>query len=193
MPEFKIHRTLYMKKEELEQFILKYGETLMKFCKITTNDSELAWELYQDTMLRLVEHYKKLDMSENVKAWAISTAINLWKNKKRKYAWRKRIVKQESYEEHMENEFQIFDYANFVSEQDNSPEETAIKNELIRFVQSQVRELSEKYRIVVYLYYTADMKIKDIASLCEIPESTVKSRLIRAKKILKQKIEDGWK
>ena len=53
-----------------------------------------------------VEHYKKLDMSENVKAWAISTAINLWKNKKRKYAWRKRIAKQESYEVHMENEFQ---------------------------------------------------------------------------------------
>ena len=119
-----------MKKEELEQFILKYGETLMKFCKITTNDSELAWELYQDTMLRLVEHYKKLDMSENVKAWAISTAINLWKNKKRKYAWRKRIAKQESYEVHMENEFQIFDYANFSGEQDNSPEDTAIKNEL---------------------------------------------------------------
>ena len=193
MSEFKIHRTLNMKKEELEQFILKYGETLMKFCKMTTNDSELAWELYQDTMLRLVEHYKKLDMSENVKAWAISTAINLWKNKKRKYAWRKRIAKQESYEGHMENEFQIFDYANFSGEQDNSPEDTAIKNELIRFVQSQVRELPEKYRIVVYLYYTADMKIKDIAALCEIPESTVKSRLIKAKKILKQKIESAWK
>ena len=193
MSEFKIHRTLNMKKEELEQFILKYGETLMKFCKITTNDSELAWELYQDTMLRLVEHYKKLDISENVKAWAISTAINLWKNKKRKYAWRKRIAKQESYEVHMENEFQIFDYANFSGEQDNSPEDTAIKNELLRFVQSQVRELPEKYRIVVYLYYTADMKIKDIAALCEIPESTVKSRLIKAKKILKQKIESAWK
>ena len=182
-----------MKKEELEQFILKYGETLMKFCKITTNDSELAWELYQDTMLRLVEHCKKLDISENVKPWAISTAINLWKNKKRKYAWRKRIAKQESYEVHMENEFQIFDYANFSGEQDNSPEDTAIKNELIRFVQSQVRELPEKYRIVVYLYYTADMKIKDIAALCEIPESTVKSRLIKAKKILKHKIESAWK
>lgn len=193
MSEFKIHRTLNMKKEELEQFILKYGETLMKFCKITTNDSELAWELYQDTMLRLVEHYKKLDISENVKAWAISTAINLWKNKKRKYVWRKRIAKQESYEVHMENEFQIFDYANFSGEQDNSPEDTAIKNELIRFVQSQVRELPEKYRIVVYLYYTADMKIKDIAALCEIPESTVKSRLIKAKKILKHKIEYAWK
>ena len=193
MSEFKIHRTLNMKKEELEQFILKYGEILMKFCKITTNDSELAWELYQDTMLRLVEHYKKLDISENVKAWAISTAINLWKNKKRKYAWRKRIAKQESYEVHMENEFQIFDYANFSGEQDNSPEDTAIKNELIMFVQSQVRELPEKYRIVVYLYYTADMKIKDIAALCEIPESTVKSRLIKAKKILKHKIESAWK
>lgn len=182
-----------MKKEELEQFISKYGETLMKFCKITTNDNELAWELYQDTMLRLVEHYKKLDMSENVKAWAISTAINLWKNRKRKYAWRKRIAKQESYEVHMENEFQIFAYANFADEQDNNPEETAIKNELISFVQDKVRELPEKYRIVVYFYYTADMKIQDIAVLCQIPESTVKSRLIKAKKILKQKIESAWK
>ena len=44
----------------------------------------------------------------------------------------------------------------------------------------------------MYLYYTADMKIKDIASLCEIPESTVKSRLVKAKKILKQKIESDW-
>ena len=57
----------------------------MKFCKITTNDDELAMELYQETMLRMVEHYKKLEVSENIKAWAISTAINLWKNKKRKY------------------------------------------------------------------------------------------------------------
>ena len=71
-----------MKKEELEEFILKYGTDLMKFCKITTNDDELAMELYQETMLRMVEHYKKLEVSENIKAWAISTAINLWKNKK---------------------------------------------------------------------------------------------------------------
>lgn len=93
----------------------------------------------------------------------------------------------------MENEFQIFDYANFADEQDNNPEETAIKNELISFVQDKVRELPEKYRIVVYFYYTADMKIQDIAVLCQIPESTVKSRLIKAKKILKQKIESAWK
>ena len=180
-----------MRKEELEQFIFKYGETLMKFCKITTNDDELARELYQDTMLRLVEHYKKLDISENVKAWAISTAINLWKNKKRKYAWRKRIAKHESYEVHIENGPEIFEYDNFADGQSN-PEQAVIKNEIIRYVRSQVRELPEKYRIVVYLYYTADMKIKDIASLCEIPESTVKSRLVKAKKILKQKIESDW-
>ena len=93
-----------MKKEELEQFILKYGETLMKFCKITTNDSELAWELYQDTMLRLVEHYKKLDISENVKAWAISTAINLWKNKKRKYV--ESVMKK-----YVDNEEDMYQYS----------------------------------------------------------------------------------
>lgn len=49
-----------MKKEELEEFISKYGTELMKFCKITTNNDELAMELYQETMLRMVEHYKNL-------------------------------------------------------------------------------------------------------------------------------------
>ena len=44
--------------------------------------------------------------------------------------------------------------------------------------------------MVVYLYYTANMKIKDIASLYKIPESTIKSRLVKAKKILKQKLEE---
>lgn len=60
MSEFKIHRTLNMKKEELEQFILKYGETLMKFCKITTNDSELAWELIRTLCSDLLSITKNL-------------------------------------------------------------------------------------------------------------------------------------
>ena len=108
------------------------------------------------------------------------------KNKKRKYAWRRRIAKQESYEVHIENGMK------FIECDDNAdnPEEEVIRSELIKFVRSQVRELPEKYRMVVYLYYTADMKIKDIASLYKIPESTIKSRLVKAKKILKQKLEE---
>lgn len=175
-----------MKKEELEEFISKYGTELMKFCKITTNNDELAMELYQETMLRMVEHYKKLEVSENIKAWAISTAINLWKNKKRKYAWRRRIAKQESYEVHIESGMKFIECDDNV----DNPEEKVIRSELIKFVRNKVRELPEKYRMVVYLYYTADMKIKDIASLYKIPESTIKSRLVKAKKILKQKLEE---
>ena len=49
-----------MKKEELEEFISKYGTELMKFCKITTNNDELAMELYQETMLRWSSIIKNL-------------------------------------------------------------------------------------------------------------------------------------
>ena len=42
-------------------------------------------------------------------------------------------------------------------------------------------------------FYFEEMKIKDIATLLEIPESTVKTRLTKAKKLLKNELaSENW-
>ena len=43
--------------------------------------------------------------------------------------------------------------------------------------------------MVIYLYYSADLKIKEIAKCLHITESAVKSRLRKAKSMLKKDLE----
>jgi len=53
-----------------------------------------------------------------------------------------------------------------------------------------VRALDEKYRIVIHLYYYESYKINEIALLLDENENTIKTRLARAKKMLKTKLKD---
>ncbi|MDU2491631.1 MAG: sigma-70 family RNA polymerase sigma factor [Clostridium celatum] len=49
-----------------------------------------------------------------------------------------------------------------------------------------INSLSEELRITTVLFYFEDMSIKDIASVLNIPNGTVRSRLSRARKILRE-------
>ena len=88
-----------MEQEQLAQIITAYGPDILRFCRITAGNSAEGDELYQDTMLILLEKRNILDASQNVKSYAISTALKLWKNKQRKVARRLRLVPQESLED----------------------------------------------------------------------------------------------
>lgn len=48
-----------------------------------------------------------------------------------------------------------------------------------------VLTLDDKYRAVIILYYYSQMKIKEISAVLSITEGTVKSRLYRAKAMLR--------
>ncbi len=52
-----------------------------------------------------------------------------------------------------------------------------------------VMRLPEKYRVVIHLFYFEGYQIREIASLLRVNENTVKSRLSRARKMLKKNIE----
>ena len=54
-----------------------------------------------------------------------------------------------------------------------------------------VKELPDKYRIPVLLFYMEELSLEEIAGIVHAPAGTVKSRLHRAKKILKQRLEDS--
>lgn len=53
-----------------------------------------------------------------------------------------------------------------------------------------MQQLPDKYRVVIYLYYSAELKIKEIAQCLHITESAVKSRMRKAKNMLKKDLED---
>lgn len=83
--------------------MLAHGRDILWFCRMTAGNAHEGDELYQDTMLTLLEHLDRLDEKNNSKSYALSVAIRLWKNRRRKFAWRMRIAPQESYEVHIQN------------------------------------------------------------------------------------------
>ena len=77
--------------QELEQIIALHGKEIYSFCNSLTGNRILADELYQDSFLKATEKLDRLQADGNIKSYLLSVALRLWKNQKRKFAWRNRI------------------------------------------------------------------------------------------------------
>ncbi|NBJ93903.1 RNA polymerase sigma factor [Parablautia muri] len=173
-----------MNRDEFELFVLRFGKDILRFCRMSAGDAETGDELYQDTMLKLLEKRNQLSFTQNTKSYALSTSIFLWKNKRRKYAIRQRLAPADSMDEMSDEGREIPDDGH-----EASPEQVVLRQSEVDMVQKLVASLPEKYRIPIYLYYSADMQINEISKILELPEGTVKSRMRKAKKLLKEELE----
>lgn len=171
-----------MTKQELETCIGDYGKDIYSFCKHLTNNLLEADDLYQDTFLTAIELKEKIEYSNNPKSYLLSIALRIWKNKKRKFAWRKRIADVESIADER--------YIDMNESTELSLEEEITIKEKDASIRMAVNRLPEKLKIVVLLFYMEDLQAAQIAETMKIPIGTVLSRLHRARKILKRELED---
>ena len=170
-----------MTKQELTYCIDAYGKAVYSFCKYLTGSMQEAEELYQDTWLKVVEHLETIDANGNVKSYCLSVAIRIWKNRKRKYAWRKRILKLQTEETEADAEALVDDQP--------LPGERMLGKERDEAVRRAVNALPDRLKSIVLLYYMEELSAAQIAKTEGIPVGTVKSRLHQARKILKKKLE----
>lgn len=169
---------------EFEQFVQNNGKDILRFCRMTSGNQEFGDELYQDTMLKLLEKRQHLDFQQNIRSYALSISILLWKNKKKKYANRKRLISMESIE-HVETGGNL----NIADLTVISPESCIVQKEVNNTVKQVVANLPERYRILIHLYYSANMSVQEIAEVLHIPKGTVKSRMNKARNLLKNELE----
>lgn len=169
-----------MNKQLLEHYIEAYGTDIYSFCIWLTQNRELAEELYQDTFLAMCE---KEDWKEegNVKSYLLGITIKLWQNRKRKFAWRKRIAAEIPVSK--EQGLEAFSA-------DENLEQHMVSKEEQEAVWKAVYKLPEQLRIVILLYYMEDFKVAEIAEKLSLSISNVKSKLMRARRYLKQELED---
>lgn len=142
-----------MNKQLLEHYIEAYGTDIYSFCIRLTQNRELAEELYQDTFLAMCE---KEDWKEegNVKSYLLGITIKLWQNRKRKFAWRKRIAAEIPLSK--EQGLEAFSA-------DENLEQHMVSKEEQEAVWKAVYKLPEQLRIVILLYYMEDFKVAEIA------------------------------
>lgn len=170
-----------MNQEELEAYIQTYGKDLYSFCCSMTRNRQEADDLYQDTFLKLYELKDEVVIEKNPKSFLMSISVNLYRNYKRKLSIRQKIVGISLSLE--ENDIDI-------PSGEQMTEEMIVKQEACLIIQKSVKQLPNKYKLPILLFYMEDLEIMEVSQILNLPEGTVKSRIHRAKKILKQKLED---
>ena len=173
---------LRMNQGELETYIQQYGKDLYSFCCSITYNMQEADDLYQDTFVKAYEMQDDVVIERNPKSFLMSVAINLYRNYKRKLSIRQRIIGIG-----IELEEEITE----VPSMEQLTEEKVVAKEVCQMVRQAVEKLPDKYKIPILLFYMEDLAIADISEILKLPEGTIKSRIHRAKKILKQKLEES--
>lgn len=166
---------------DLSEIVEIHGKAIYSFCYNLARNKNDADDLYQEAFLKATELCWKIDKKNNPKGFIISVAVGIWKNNRRKYAWRQNIVKIEAFNDDLIN--------NPALQEENTPEDIFITNEIRAAVQEAAKQLNDRLRIPLYMHYTAGMSIEEIAKALKIPKGTVKSRLYKARVALKNNLE----
>lgn len=124
-----------------------------------------ADDVTQAVFIKLYKRIDKFDSEINVKKWLIKVTINECKTLFLS-SWKKRIVPLTEKEENIS-----------LKENDNS-------------ILLGIMELPKKYRLVIFLYYYENFKIKEIANILKKNENTVKTNLARARVLLKDILKE---
>lgn len=155
--------------ERIEILVNKYGNMILRLSYTYLKNIADAEDVVQDVFLKIVEKMPEVDDEAYEKAWIIRVTINICKNKLKMF-WNKNVDLVDEMKE----------IASFDEDNDNSD------------VFKAVMSLSEKYRMVIHLYYYEGYSTPEIANLIDKNEVTVRSLLHRAREKLKSVLKEAY-
>ncbi len=151
-----------MESDIFTMYVKKYQATVYRVAYSYLKNTSDAEDITQDVFLKLYKSYEVFVSDENVKAWLIRVTVNHSKNYL-KSVWKRKYATME------EHDFTFSDNSSC---------------ELLE----QINSLKPEYRVVIYLYYYEGYSVKEMATLLDISESNVKTRLKRGREKLKAEL-----
>ena len=128
-------------------------------------------DVVQDTFVTVYMQINKLKKSEAFIAWfyriLTNNARSILKKQKKELVQQKKEILRESIDV-------LEDF-----------EDKLIQREEHNHIRKMINRMDEKYRTVIVLYYFNEFSVEEIADILDCREGTVKSRLFKARKILK--------
>lgn len=144
--------------------------------KYVMHDEEDALDLTQETYIQAYKGIESIEDVNNVYAWLGGI---VYRQGMRIFNKKKELLTGEEQDYLFEE----------MESGEATPEQTVDKKATADIVKGMIEELPELQRMAVMAFYYDNMKIDDIASMCECSSNTIKSRLNYAKKFLKEKVE----
>lgn len=153
-----------------EDVTKEFSDNVTRICISATGNYEDAKDCFQNTFLKLYTSKKSFNNKEHLKAWLLRVAINECKDYHKSF-WRKNVDFDYDYDK-------FFATQNTMKWGDTDEMETLL---------TALRSLPYKYYQIIYLYYIEGYNTSEISELLHMSCNTVKSRLNRGRKILKER------
>ncbi|WP_456277858.1 RNA polymerase sigma factor [Bacillus sp. AK128] len=157
-----------------QQLVQQYYPVVERFAFQLGNRRDEIDDITQEVFIRV---YRFLDQFSKAKftTWLYKITLNVTRDMARKKS---------------QNERKLFKIQ--LEPVDDYPEVEAsiLQNEEDRILHISIQRLNEKYRIPIILFYFHDKKYEEIADILSISLSSVKTRLLRGKTMLKKIMED---
>jgi RNA polymerase sigma-70 factor (ECF subfamily) len=164
---------------DIEEMIRLYGDDILRVCCVYLGKYSLAEDAFQDVFVRAITRAKSFRGESDVKYWLLAIARNVCKDYL-KSAWHKRVG---SYEDWIDSQAGEEDGRNRRGKGAPGLREDRIIDDMIEDseLMRAVRTLPAKYKDVILLRFYYDLDTHEIARQLGITESSVRSRLFRAR------------
>ncbi len=150
-------------------------------------DQDEASDLTQDTFVAAFRAYDRFRYEASVYTWLYRIAVNLTKNRFEK---QQRMDSRRSYSLDEPVQLESDELSRQVEDWTLSPERVAENDQLRSIVLTEVNNLKYEYREVVVLRDLEGLRYKEIADILGCSVEAVKSRLFRARSVLRERLEE---
>ena len=157
-----------MDREDYARIVQTHMDTIYRIAVSYTKVPSDADDIVQQTFVKLLSRKKVFTDREHEKRWLIRVCVNECNSFFSSF-WRKNVSSIDSLE-----------HQPMFSEEKDTDLYEAIK------------QLPSKCRIVIYLFYYEGYQTKEIADILHMKEATVRTRLVRARNLLKEQLKEAW-
>ena len=152
-------------RKALELLVKRWNKKFTSFSYKLVKDLPVAQDITQESWLSIIKGLKKLKEPSKFSTWAYRIVYN------KSMDWLRGNKRNVILEHEMPNE---------------PVEEAEYNNEQERAVHRSLRELPEREKLILSLFYLEGHRVREIADILGIPTGTVKSRIYYAREHLKK-------
>ncbi|MDF2536202.1 MAG: polymerase sigma factor [Bacillales bacterium] len=160
--------------EKINEYVSIHGNDLSRFCLFLCRNQSEAEDLYQDTWVKVIKKIDSYNSDKPFDKWVLSICSNTYKDKNRLHFVKKR-----------------FEFASPEDKQlffDSIPDKSTPKEDYFELFKC-LSMLTPKFKEVLVLKFIEGYSEIEVASILGIPNGTVKSRLNKAKQLLRGRLE----
>lgn len=150
----------------------RYKDRLMNVIGRMLSSTEEAEDIVQETFVRVYQHRQSFNFQHCFSTWIYTIALNLARNELRK-----------------RKKFKFYDISEMQGNEKEFAVEMKLPSKLPEVLKGAIEELPEKYRTAFMLRDIQELPYDEVAKILSVPLGTVKSRVNRARMMLRDKLQ----